>query len=61
MAEKLKRGGVGSAYFGSFFRANNKYIDNSDKNEQSTSEILVDASNLYSGIMENDICCSVSS
>ena len=52
MAENLKRGGISSVFAKRLAIANNKFVENYDKNSKSTFLTLIDANNLYGGIME---------
>ncbi len=54
IAENLKRGGVASVFSNRFFQANNKLLDNYDETEPSTFGFMIDANNLYGGIMEKE-------
>ena len=46
-------GGVASVFEKNFFEANNKCQDDFSPNREATYGVLVDASNLHSGIREN--------
>ncbi|MEO1765344.1 MAG: hypothetical protein AAFR83_26300, partial [Cyanobacteria bacterium J06629_18] len=52
MVEDMIRGGVSSVFEKRFFKANNQYLDNCDYYDLDTYGVLLDANNLYGGIME---------
>ena len=52
MVENLIRGGISSFYSKRLAVANNKYLDNFDATNPSTCIIMIDANNLYGGVME---------
>ena len=52
MVENMIRGAVSSVYEKRHVKCNNKYLDNYDPTQEETYGILVDANNLYGGIME---------
>ena len=52
MVEGLIRGGVSSIYNKRISVANNKYLPNFNPKEPSTFIVMIDANNLYGGIME---------
>ena len=52
MVEGLIRGGVSSIYNKRLAVANNKYLPNFDPKQPSTFIVMIDANNLYGGIME---------
>ena len=52
MVENMIRGGVSSVYKKRHLKCNNKYLDNCDPTQDETYGLLVDANNLYGGIME---------
>ena len=52
MTENMIRGGVASVFSKRFFKANNKYQMSFNPDEESTFGFLVDANNLYGGVME---------
>ena len=52
MVENLIRGGISSVYSKRLAVANNKYLDNFDATNPSTFIIMIDAKNLYGGVME---------
>ena len=52
MAEKMIRGGVASIFSKRFFRANNKYMNSFNPDNESSFELLLDANNLNGGVME---------
>ena len=52
MTENMIRGGVASIFSKRFFRANNKYQKSFNSAADSTFGFLVDANNLYGGVME---------
>ena len=52
MAENLVRGGVSSVYAKRFVAANNKFIKGFDRSRPSTFLFMIDANNLYGGVME---------
>ena len=52
MVENMIRGGVSSVYEKRYLKCNNKYLDNYDPTQDETYGLLVDANNLYGGIME---------
>ena len=52
MVENLIRGGISSVYSKRLAVANNKYLDNFDAEIPSTFIIMIDANNLYGGVME---------
>ena len=51
MVEDMIRGGVSSVFEKRFFKANNQYLDNHDYKDLVTYGVLLDANNLYGGIM----------
>ena len=51
MTESLIRGGVTSVFEKRLFTANNKYVRPYNKNEPSTYGFMIDANNLYGGVM----------
>ena len=52
MTENMIRGGVASIFSIRFFKANNKYMKDFKADEESCFRLLVDANNLYGGVME---------
>ena len=52
MVQNMIRGGVSSVYEKRHVKCNNKYLDNYDPTQVETYGILIDANNLYGGIME---------
>ena len=50
--ENMIRGGVSSVYEKRHLKCNNEYLDNYDHIQAETYGLLVDANNLYGGIME---------
>ena len=52
MAKNVIRGGVASIFSKRFFRANNKYINSFNPDNESKFGLLLDANNLYGGFME---------
>ena len=52
MVENLIRGGISSVYSKRLAVANNKYLENFDAENPSTFIIMIDANNLYGGVME---------
>ena len=52
MAENMIRGGVASIFSKRLFQANNKYLKEFNATEESSYGFLVDANNLYGGVME---------
>ena len=51
-AENMIRGGVASIISKRFFRANNKYMNSFNPDNESSFGLLLDANNLYGGVME---------
>ena len=49
--ENMIRGGVASVFDKKFFKANNRYVADHNKNDYRTYRVLLDANNLYGGIM----------
>ena len=52
MVENMIRGVVASVFDKKFFKANNRYVAEHNYNNYNTYEVLLDANNLYGGIME---------
>ena len=52
MVENMIRGGVASVFDKRFFKANNRYVAQHNYNDYNTYGVLLDANNLYGGIME---------
>ena len=52
MVENMIRGGVSSIFEKRFFKANNPYLESFDSTKEETYGVLMDANNLYGGIME---------
>ena len=52
MVENMIRGGVASVFDKKFFKANNRYVAEHNHNDYDTYGVLLDANNLYGGIME---------
>ena len=52
MVENMIRGGVSSVFEKRYLKANNPYLQSFDPNKEETYGVLVDANNLYGGIME---------
>ena len=52
MVENMIRGGVSSVYEKRHFKCNNKDLNNYDPTQEETYGVLLDANNLYGGIME---------
>ena len=52
MVENMVRGGVASVFDKKFFKANNRYVAEHNYNNYNTYGVLLDANNLYGGIME---------
>ena len=52
LVENLIRGGISSVYSKRLAVANNKYLENFDAESPSTFIIMIDANNLYGGVME---------
>ena len=50
----MMRGGVSSIYEQRLFQANNCYLPNYDASMPSTYALMLDANNLYGGVMQND-------
>ena len=51
--EGMIRGGMSSVYARKYWKANNQYLDDHDKNEKNSFIVNIDANNLYGGIMQN--------
>ena len=51
--EGMIRGGMSSVYARKYWKANNQYLDDHDKNEENSFIVNIDANNLYGGIMQN--------
>ena len=51
--EGMIRGGMSSVYARKYWKANNQYLDDDDKNEENWFIVNIDANNLYGGIMQN--------
>ena len=51
--EGMIRGGMSSVYAQKYWKANNQYLDDHDKNEENSFIVNIDANNLYGGIMQN--------
>ena len=51
--EGLIRGGMSSVYARKYWKANNQFPDDHDKNEENSFIVNIDANNLYGGIMQN--------
>ena len=51
--EGMIRGGISSVYARKYWKANNQYLDDHDKNEEKSFIVKIDANNLYGGIMQN--------
>ena len=51
-AENMIRGGVGSIYSKRFFRANKKYMNSFNPDDELSFGLLLDANSLYGGVME---------
>ena len=47
------RGGMSSVDARKYWKANNQYLDDHDKNEENSFIVNIDANNLYGGIMQN--------
>ena len=54
IVEKMIRGGLASVYDERYFKANNKYMENYNSALESTFGFMVDANNLYGGIMKTE-------
>ena len=52
IVENMIRGGLASVYDERYFKANNKYMENYNSALESTFGFMVDANNLYGGIMK---------
>ena len=52
MVENMIRGGVASVFDKKFFKANNRYVTDHNYNDYNTYGVLLDANNLYGGVME---------
>ena len=52
MVENMIRGGVASVFDKKFFKANNRYVTDHNYNNYNTYGVLLDANNLYGGVME---------
>ena len=52
MVENMIRGGVASVFDKRFFKANNRYVAEHNYNDYNTYGVLLDANNLYGGVME---------
>ena len=52
MVENMIRGGVSSVFDKRLFKANNRYLDDHNTGEYDTYGVLLDANNLYGGVME---------
>ena len=52
MVEDMIRGGVASVFDKRFFKENNRYVTQHNYNDYNTYGVLLDANNLYGGIME---------
>ena len=52
--EKMIRGALASVYDELYFKVNNKYMENYDSALESTFGFMVDANNLYGGIMKTE-------
>ena len=63
MIEPAIRGGITSVFESRHFKANNRYLPGFNSEETSTFGLMVDANNLYGGIMQEkmlpvgDFCC----
>ena len=51
--EGMIRGGMSSVYARKYWKANNQYLDDHDKNEENSFIVNIDANNLYGVIMQN--------
>ena len=51
--EGMIRGGMSSVYARKYWKANNQYLDDHDKNEENSFIVNIDANNLYGCIMQN--------
>ena len=51
--ERMIRGGMSSVYARKYWKANNQYLDDHDKNEENSFIVNIEANNLYGGIMQN--------
>ena len=51
--EGMIGGGMSSVYARKYWKANNQYVDDHDKNEENSFIVNIDANNLYGGIMQN--------
>ena len=54
IAEKLMRGGMSSVYSARLFTANNRYLKTFDEFLPSSFGLMVDANNLYGGVMQQN-------
>ena len=54
IVENMTRGGLASVYDERYFKANNKYMENYNSALESTFGFMVDANNLYGGIMKTE-------
>ena len=52
MVENMIRGGVSSVFDKRLFKANNRHLDDHNNGEYDTYGVLLDANNLYGGVME---------
>ena len=54
LVENMMRGGVSSIYEQRLFQANNCHLPNYDASKPSTYALMLDANNLYGGVLQND-------
>ena len=54
LVEYMMRGGVSSIYEQRLFQANNCHLPNYDASKPSTYALMLDATNLYDGVMQNN-------
>ena len=54
LVENMMRGGVSSIYEQRLFQANNCHLPEYDASKPSTYALMLDANNLYGGVMQND-------
>ena len=54
LVDNMMRGGVSSIYEQRLFQANNCYLPNFDASKPSTYALMLDANNIYGGVMQKD-------
>ena len=52
MPENFLRGGMSSVFSQRLFNASNKYLENFDESTENTFGFMIDANNLYGGVMQ---------